>query len=74
MEEACVETADLISVKSLSQQVSEKRFDPILFDANIQTDTDLIEKYVAKETVSQEVFTDPVNIVDMPSPVKNSMC
>lgn len=52
MEEAGVETADLISYKSLSQQVSEKRFDPILFDAHIQTDTELIEQFVAKETTS----------------------
>jgi hypothetical protein len=38
--------------------VTEGRFEPQLFDANIQTDRELIELYFAKETANTEVVTD----------------
>ena len=41
-------------------QISEGRFEPQLFDANNQTDRELIENYMRKEVAEEECATDPV--------------
>ena len=41
----------------MMEQVSQGRFDPQLFDANIQTDRELIEMYFAKEMSAANVET-----------------
>lgn len=42
--------------------MTEGRFEPQLFDANIQTDRDLMELYFAKEITNTEVATDRLKV------------
>jgi len=49
------------SVRDMDGQITEGRFEPLLFDANIQTDRELLENYFRKETAVIETVTDPVS-------------
>ena len=53
----------MISVRSANDQVTEGRFEPQLFDANNQTDQDLMDLYFKKPVQTVEVTTDPIIIV-----------
>ncbi len=46
------------SFRDINEQVTEGRFEPALFDANIQTDRELIELYFAKQTQDFETVTE----------------
>jgi hypothetical protein len=56
-------TPDQASIRSKDQQVTEGRFQAPHFDANVQTDKELVIKYVAVEKAEQAIVTTPVNIV-----------
>jgi len=45
------------SLREKAGQISDRRFDPMLFDANCQTDRELMENYFRKEAVDSEVMT-----------------
>ena len=53
-------TVTHMSIRDHTAQISEGRFNPEVFDANIQTDRELLDIYMMKETKSNEVATDPV--------------
>lgn len=48
------------SIRDHTAQISEGRFEPNVFDANIQTDRELLDIYMQKETHSADCATDPV--------------
>ena len=48
-----------ISFRDKLEQVSKGRFEPQLFDANIQTDRELLELYLMKETHDKVVEMTP---------------
>ena len=46
------------------EQVSEGRFLPLIFDANVQTDRELIVNYLKPQTAEMEIDTDPVKFAE----------
>jgi hypothetical protein len=61
-----------ILLKEQTAQISTARFDPVLFDANIQTDPSLIENYLKKQTKETEIATDPIKF-EQPKCYENTM-
>lgn len=60
-------------VRSCGNQVSEGRFDPRRFESAIQTERYLLDLYLAKNTTTGEIQTDPIDFAII-SPKGNMMC
>ena len=50
------------SLRSKMCEVTDGRFEPMTFNANCQTDRELIDRWLNKERIDTEVETEPVQI------------
>lgn len=61
---ASAKTLTVQSQREKIEQVSEGRFLPMIFDANVQTDRELLVNYLRPETAEIEIDTDPVKFAE----------
>lgn len=52
-----------LSLRDVNDQVTDGRFEPLQFNAQIQTDRELIVNFLKKETAQTDMCTDPIKFM-----------